>query len=127
MPKIRAHLDGHGFTDMAIRPLNGYAWAKTSVRADVVQAVLRVYRDHDIEPLIMPHTGGSAPMYLYSREPLTLPVCGGGLGHGARAHSPDEYFVIEGNDRVGGLVECERSHVEMLYSYATASSVGRSR
>lgn len=118
LPKIRGHLDRHGFTDIAIRPLNGYEWAKTSVRADVVQAVLGVYRDHGIEPLIMPHTGGSAPMYLYSRDPLTLPVCGGGLGHGGRAHSPDEYFVIEGNDRVGGLLECERSHVEMLYAYA---------
>lgn len=125
LPRIRAHLDRHGFTDITIRPLNGYEWSKTSVRTDVVQAVLRVYRDHDIEPRIMPHMGGSWPRYLYTRPPLNLPVSHGGLGHGGRAHSPDEYFVIEGNDRVGGLLECERSHVEILYAYALGETASQ--
>lgn len=125
LPKIRAHLDKHGYSDIAIRQLSGYEWVKRSVRADVVQAVLRVYRRHGIEPLIFPHSGASMPMYLYARDPLNLPGSGGGLGHGGRAHSPDEYFVIEGNDRVAGLLECERSHVEILYAYARGETASQ--
>ncbi len=36
-----------------------------------------------------------APMYLFSRV-LGIPFVMGGLGHGGRAHSPNEYAMIEG-------------------------------
>ncbi len=65
--------------------------AQSVVRqVDVVQAALRVYRAHGT-PLSMRHTGDSALMDLYNRDPLHLPVW---------------------------AAECERSHVELLYSYA---------
>jgi hypothetical protein len=57
--------------------------------------------------------GVSAPFYLYTRELLNLPMASGG-----HAHSPDEYLVIESNDRVAGLVEAEKSSVHILYVYA---------
>ncbi|MBI4553804.1 MAG: M20/M25/M40 family metallo-hydrolase [Candidatus Latescibacteria bacterium] len=118
IPLIRAHLDKHGFTDIKIRQLSGYEWSKTSVTQPVVQAVLNVYQKNNIRPVIWPHTGGSAPFYLYTRPPLSLPTCGGGMGHGARAHSVDEYIVIDGNDRVAGIAEAEKSFVDILYTYA---------
>lgn len=37
---------------------------------------------------------------------------------GGRAHSPDEYLVIEGNDKVAGLADAEKSFVDILYAYA---------
>jgi hypothetical protein len=40
------------------------------------------------------------------------------MGHGGRAHSIDEYFVIEGNEQVAGLAKCEQSIVDLLYTYA---------
>jgi len=40
------------------------------------------------------------------------------LGHGGKAHSPNEYFVIEGNEKVGGLTACEKSYVAILDAYA---------
>ena len=62
--------------------------------------------------------GVSAPFYLYTREPVNLPMASGSLGHSGHAHSPGEYLVIESNDRVAGLVEAEKSSVHILYVYA---------
>ena len=41
------------------------------------------------------------------------------MGHGSRAHADDEYIVIEGNDKVAGIVGSEQSMVDMLYTYAS--------
>lgn len=116
---IRRHLDRRGFADLELRKLGGGdEWARTSVKAPVVQAVLGVYKRYGIEPAIWPRAAGSSPQAQYTRPPLNLPAASGGLGHGGRAHSIDEYFVIEGNDKVAGLVQCEQSIVDILYAYA---------
>lgn len=128
MTRVRDHLDNHGFGEITIRAPEsgrlagqnyaGYTWSKTNVNEPVVQAVLEAYRKNNIPVRIRPHSAGSEPKYLFNRPPLSLPMCLGGLGHGGRHHSPNEYFVIEGNEKVGGLVDCEKSHVDILYNYA---------
>ncbi len=55
--------------------------------------------------------------YEYTRK-LGLPHCSGGLGHGGRAHSDEEYIVTEGNDKVAGIVKSEQSIVDILFTYA---------
>ncbi len=117
VPLIRAHLDKHGYNDIEIREHDRYGWSKTSVKEPVAQAVLSVYKGYGKKVEVWPHMGGSAPFYLYTQN-LNLPVAGGGLGHGGRAHSPDEYLVIQGNEKVAGLVEAEKSYVDILYAYA---------
>jgi acetylornithine deacetylase/succinyl-diaminopimelate desuccinylase-like protein len=115
---VRQHLDAHGFTDLEVRQLGGGdEWSQTSVSAPVVQAALSMYKEHGIEPLIWPRAAGSSPQWEYTRR-LGLSAGGGGLGHGSRAHSDDEYIVIEGNDKVAGIVESEQSMVDVLYTYA---------
>jgi len=118
IPKIRKHLDKHGYTDIKIRSLDPYEWSKTSVKEPIVKAVIQAYRKLGYEPEIWPHHASSVPYHLFNRGPLHLPFCDGGLGHGGRAHSPDEYFVIEGNDKVAGLAGCEKSYVAILDDYA---------
>ncbi len=118
LSSIRAHLDRRGFTDIRIQQLSAYDWAKTSVQADVVQTILQTYQDYGVQRLVWPHIAGSAPFYLYSRKPPNLPIGRAGLGHGARMHSPNEYLLIDGTDRVAGLVECEQFFVDFLYRYA---------
>jgi hypothetical protein len=76
-----------------------------------------MYRARGIEPMVFPHMGGSAPMYLYTKW-LGLPHVSGGLGHGGRAHAPDEYYVIEGDGKVAGLAEAERAYAEILFALA---------
>ncbi len=116
---VRSHLDRHGYGDIAVTQLGGGdEWSRTSVTAPVVQAVLAVYRRYGIEPAIWPRSAGSSPQAQYTRAPLDLGAAGGGLGHGGRAHAVDEYFVVEGNDQVAGLVRCEQSIVDILYTYA---------
>jgi acetylornithine deacetylase/succinyl-diaminopimelate desuccinylase-like protein len=116
---IRRHLDKHGYTDIEVNPIGGGdEWSQTSVKAPVVQALLGVYKQYGIEPMIWPRDAGSAPIAQYTRPPLSLPAVGGGLGHGGRAHSHDEYIVIEGNDKVAGIVRAEQSYVDILYAYA---------
>ncbi len=115
---MRRHLDKSGFSDISIQKLGGGdEWSRTSVKAPVVQAVLSVYKKYGIEPIIWLRSAGSSPQAQYTRPPLNLPACGGGLGHGGRAHSDDEYMVIDGNEKVGGLVKCEQSIVDILYAY----------
>lgn len=116
--KIRKHLDKHGYSDISIKSLDPYEWSKTSVKEPIVQATIRAYRGMGCEPEVWPHNASSVPYHMFNRGPLYLPFGDGGLGHGGRAHAPDEYFVIEGNKRVAGLAGCEKSYVAILDAYA---------
>lgn len=118
---VRAHLDRHGFADVEMRRLGGGdEWSQTSVKAPAVQAVLSVYKRYGIEPMVWPRSAGSSPQWEYTRK-LGLAAASGGLGHGSRAHADDEYIVIEGNDRVAGIVKSEQSIADILYAFAAWS------
>jgi len=93
--RIRAHLDRHGFHDIDVHIHDTYKWAKTRVTDPPVQALIETYRQFGYEPEIWPHLAGSAPFYLFTDE-LHIPVAMGGLGHGARQHSPNEYATVDG-------------------------------
>ena len=42
-----------------------------------------------------------------------------GLGHGAGAHAPDEYYLIESaNPKVAGLDGAVKSYVDLFYALA---------
>jgi acetylornithine deacetylase/succinyl-diaminopimelate desuccinylase-like protein len=116
--KLRRHLDHHGYEDIELRLISSCTWAKTPSDADIVQASVRAYRRLGLEPFVWPLRGTGGPWYLFNRV-LGLPTLkDGGLGHGRGFHAPNEFLTIEGNGRVGGLVECEQSHVEVLHSFA---------
>jgi acetylornithine deacetylase/succinyl-diaminopimelate desuccinylase-like protein len=115
IPKIRKHLDKHGFKEIKIRELEeGYGWAKTNIKEPAAQAILKTYREFGYEPEIWPHMAGSAPFCMFNREPLNLPFVMGGLGHGARAHAPNEYIVVGEGGPTGGLITLEKSYVAIL-------------
>ena len=77
-----------------------------------------MYKHYGIEPMVWPREAGSSPEAQFTRPPLSLSSAGGGLGHGSRAHSHDEYIVIEGNEKVAGIVRAEQSYADILYAYA---------
>jgi acetylornithine deacetylase/succinyl-diaminopimelate desuccinylase-like protein len=115
LPKIRRHLDKHGFPEIEIVELEeGYGWAKTSVTASAAQAIIKTYREFGYEPETWPHMAGSAPFCMFNRDPLNLPFVLGGLGHGGRAHSPNEYLVVGEGGPTGGLRTLEKSYVAIL-------------
>lgn len=118
LAKLRRHLDCHGYPDIEVRVLGKGEWSQTPPDADIVKAIVAGLRQHGVEPEVWPRNVGFFPAYLFTRPPLNLDFCIGGLGHGGRAHSPDEYLVIEGNDKVAGLAGMEKSYVSILYQYA---------
>jgi acetylornithine deacetylase/succinyl-diaminopimelate desuccinylase-like protein len=108
---IRAHLDRHGYSDIEIDVLDAYKWSKTSVNSAPARAIMDTYRQLGHEPEIWPHLAGSAPFYLFT-DVLNIPVVLGGLGHGGRVHSPNEYAPV------AGLKDHEKSIAVFMYRLA---------
>jgi len=118
MPAIRRHLDERGFGDIALRELSGYDWSRTPLEAPIVETLLASYRGYGFEPSIWPLRPSGAPSYLFTGPPVSIPMIGGGLGHGARQHSVDEYLVIEGEGRIAGLPQMEKFYADFLFAFA---------
>ncbi|HKR33424.1 MAG TPA: M20/M25/M40 family metallo-hydrolase [Steroidobacteraceae bacterium] len=117
--KLKAHLAKRGFGDIEVNVTGGYDPNTTSVDARLIKAESEVYRAAGIEPIYWPRRGGSWPGYVFTGAPLKLPAGHFGLGHGMRAHAPDEYFLIESqNPKVSGLDAAVRSYVDYLYAIA---------
>ena len=115
VPIVRKHLDEKGFREVQIRVLEaGYGWARTSYKSPVAKALVKSYQEMGKEPEIWPTLAGSAPFAWFSQEPLNLPFVFGGLGHGALAHSPNEYVVIDEGGPTGGLASMEKSYVAII-------------
>jgi acetylornithine deacetylase/succinyl-diaminopimelate desuccinylase-like protein len=115
IPMLRRHLDTHGFPEVKIIELeSGYGWAKLSISHPLAQAVLDTYGEFGYPIENWPLMSGSAPFSMFAQEPFNLPFVVAGLGHGARAHSPDEYIVIDEGGPTGGLATAEKSFVSIL-------------
>ena len=56
----------------------------------------------------------------FTGAPFHLPAGQFGLGHGAGAHAPDEYWLIDSaNPKVAGMDGAVRSYVDLFYALAT--------
>jgi acetylornithine deacetylase/succinyl-diaminopimelate desuccinylase-like protein len=106
---VRDHLARHGYADkIEVLVEDAYPPAKTRLAGNrATEALVKTYRDLGFEPEIWPHLGGSAPFYLFT-EVLNIPTVMGGLGHGGRAHSPNEYATLD------GMVQYEKSVASFL-------------
>jgi len=120
--KLRAHLDKFGYSDVEIRVIGDVPWLEADYNTDISRALIQMYEQFEVEYEMLPGTGVAQmgpywPGYLFGRV-LGLPLAMGGLGHGSRAHAIDEYYVIEGNDKVFGLTGAEKGFAAILYNYA---------
>jgi acetylornithine deacetylase/succinyl-diaminopimelate desuccinylase-like protein len=113
---VRDHLARHGVADKVdLIVHDAYPPAKTRLGGNpAAEALLRTYRDLGYEPEIWPHLAGSAPFYLFT-EVLDIPTALGGLGHGGRSHSPNEYATLE------GIRAYEKSVAAFLFNLASES------
>ncbi len=118
LQQIRDHLDWNGYWDIGIQVLESTPSAHTlGVNDDITQAALRVFRAWDIEPVIWPRAGSGGPTGHFSRMLNLQMLISTGMGHTGRA-GESAFMVVEGDGRVGGLVELEQSLVDLMYSYA---------
>lgn len=118
---VRAHLDRSGYPDVAVEAHDKYDWSQTPMNASIVRAARDAYGSLGHKAEVWPRVGGSLPMCLFTKDPLRLPALAAGLGHGAGAHAPDEYMVIEGTGKVAGLVEQEMSYLAILEAFGRVS------
>ena len=107
---LRAHLDRRGFTDVEVVPLSGEHPALSPVEADIVTACQSAAREvYQHEPVMIPLSPGSGPMYPLTAA-LNIPTVMAGIGYSdARAHAPDENIRLsdyfEGLRFIGRLIE----------------------
>lgn len=107
---IRAHLDRHGYSDIELKVYNKYYWSKSSLEEPVVQAMVNTYQQLHGQPQIWPLNPGSAPYYVFERL-LGVPYVTGGMGHGSRQHSSNEYCTVQ------GVLEFEKSMVLFMQHF----------
>jgi len=91
----------------------GYRWAKTSISHPYVKEHIELLKSTGKDVLIWPMSTGSAPFYIF-QEKFNLPILIGGLGHGARAHSPNEFAFLESKTGAGGIIDFEISVAKLL-------------
>jgi acetylornithine deacetylase/succinyl-diaminopimelate desuccinylase-like protein len=117
---LKAHLANRGFGDLEVKVTGGYDPTQTPARSGFIDAQKRAYSKSRVDAQLWPRTAGSYPGYVFTSDPLRLPAGHFGLGHGLRAHAPDEYYLIEStNSKVQGMDGAVRSFVDYLYELAT--------
>lgn len=94
---LRAHLGAHGFTDVKATLLAAEHPAKTDLDAPLVTAVVSaVQRVHGHDPVIVPITPGSGPMYVLCQAIDIPSVSGPGGGNpDSKIHAPNENMYVE--------------------------------
>jgi acetylornithine deacetylase/succinyl-diaminopimelate desuccinylase-like protein len=116
---VKTHLQKNGFGDIEVNMSGGYDPTETPADSRLVQAMVAAYRKAGIEPLVWPRLAGSWPGNTFTGAPLKLPAGIFGLGHGAGAHAPDEYWLVESaNPKVAGMDGSARSFVDLFYALA---------
>jgi acetylornithine deacetylase/succinyl-diaminopimelate desuccinylase-like protein len=94
---LRAHLAASGFPDIEVRLLAAEHPARTDLNAPVVKAVQAVVqRLHGHEPINVPLTPGSGPMYALCQALGIAAVSGPGGGHpDSNGHAPNENLYVD--------------------------------
>ena len=107
------------FADVEVNMTGGYDPTETPANSKLVHAMLATYRASGVDPLLWPRLAGSWPGATFTAPPLKLPAGVFGLGHGAGAHAPDEYWIVESsNPKVAGMDGSAKSFVELFYAVA---------
>jgi acetylornithine deacetylase/succinyl-diaminopimelate desuccinylase-like protein len=120
LARLRKHLDKRGYSDLQIRRLGGYDPNTTRLDARLIQSQLELYRARKLEVTIRPRRAGSWPGYLFTTAPVQIAAGHFGMGHGDRAHSKDEYYVVEppAGARFAGLAGAVSGFADYLYALA---------
>jgi acetylornithine deacetylase/succinyl-diaminopimelate desuccinylase-like protein len=122
--KLRAYLDKEGYKDVQIHVVGDVPWAKQRHDSDIAKAgdrMLVAFGSQRRSPPVEDQAsilGGYWPAYLFSGDPISLPIGGGSVGSGGGAHAANEFFVIEGSGKTYGYAGTEKSIATTLYNFA---------
>jgi len=119
LSKLNAHLSKRGFGDLEVKLGGGYDPTTTPWDSAFIRASQTAYKQAGVEAHLWPRGAGSWPGYVFTGEPLKLPAGHFGMGHGMRAHAPDEYYLIESADsKLQGMDGAIRSFAIYLHELA---------
>ncbi|KQZ64359.1 twin-arginine translocation pathway signal protein [Sphingopyxis sp. Root1497] len=117
--KLRAHLDKHGFADVEMNVSGGYDPTEVAEDSRLIRTELATYKKLGIATNINARLAGSWPGATFTAPPVSIPAGHFGTGHGAGAHAPNEYYLIDStNPKVAGLVDATMGFAEFLYTLA---------
>ena len=91
---LRAHLARRGFTHVEVRLRSAYPASRCTPDEPVVKALIEACRQHAAFVQVYPIHAGAAPMHMFS-DVIGIPYAFGGVGHGAGAHGPNEYIMLD--------------------------------
>lgn len=119
VPKLRAHLDKRGFSDIQIVTGGIYGPTETPQDAAVVQALITSLESAGLPHTLTPRLAGSWPGYRFTDPPVSLPAVFVGIGQGGQAHAPDEWYLVESDDpKLAGMDRQALFFAEFLYALA---------
>jgi acetylornithine deacetylase/succinyl-diaminopimelate desuccinylase-like protein len=133
--KIRAQLDKNGYKDVEMKVIGDVPWSTVDPKNDMNTASAKMFdafgvnsrrmiaANHVPEPSEM---GGYWPSYLFNggkvgqrvAPEVGMPIGGGAVGLGGRAHAANEFYVIEGAGKTYGMAGAEKSIATNIYNYA---------
>ena len=123
--KIRAFLDEKGYQDVEMTVIGDVPWSKMSYEnqaADALKTTFDIFQiPYGVPPDEESILGPYWPAYLFVNDQVTklnMPIVGGAAGYGAGAHAANEFWVIEGAEKIYGMSGAEKSVATFLYSYA---------
>ena len=115
---LRSHLDAAGFPDVALEVHAAYDWNQTAPDSDLVSAATATLDGMGLQYKAWPIQAFGGPWAHFGKVFGIPSLQGGAPGLGARAATSDEYFVLEGNERIAGLAELEGYYNAFLDAYA---------
>jgi len=115
--QIRNHLDAYGYEDVELDVRATHSSCQTDRDADIVKIVDDVLSYYGAGVTYWPYSSGGVPWAAFNSR-YDMPVLHRvGVGHQGTA-DPDEFLVIDGNETVAGLADCEISYFNMLQEFA---------
>lgn len=96
LPKLRRHLDAHGFNAVQITQLGGEHPARTTSDSPFVDLVTATAASrYEKSAVVAPMSGGFGPMYPFVQY-LGVPIANAGIGRPeSNAHAPNEHVYAE--------------------------------
>jgi acetylornithine deacetylase/succinyl-diaminopimelate desuccinylase-like protein len=120
--KLKKQLVKNGYPDVDVKIIGDVPWAKMRYDTEIARALMETYDTFGIKYTTPAENesilGGYWPAYLFTGDPVKIPIVGGAAGHGGNAHAANEFFVIEGAGKVYGIAGAEKSVATVLYNFA---------
>ncbi len=121
--KLRAQLDKNGYPDVEIKVIGDMPWSRMTYNSDIARALMTSYDMFQIPYAKPPQTesilAGAWPAYLFTEnKDINIPIVGGSAGYGGNAHAANEFWVIEGANKLYGMAGSEKSIAATIYAFA---------